>query len=88
MAMGRGSREMGEFAERSRFAALDAANVETTKDLIATIKVKALLDFSQSNPEFQQELSLNAAKAARFRGVELDESELELLVRTFRQRPT
>ena len=76
---------MVEHAERSQITALGAAGFDTMKDLIAMIKVNALLDFSRSNPEFQQELSLNAAKAAKFRGVDLDESELELLVRTFGQ---
>lgn len=51
--------------------------------LIAAIKVKALLDFSEKNPEFQAELSANAAVAAMQRGVELDASEVDLLVETF-----
>ena len=76
---------MGERAEGVSVATLGAVGFETTKDLIAMIKVKALLEFSRSNPEFEEELSLNAAKAASVRGVELDESELELLVRTFGQ---
>lgn len=51
--------------------------------LIAAIKVKALLDFSEKNPEFQAELSANAAEAAKQRGVELDASEVDFLVETF-----
>ena len=65
--------------------AFDVADFASPKDLIARIKVKGLLDFSQSNPDFQHELSLNAARAAEFRGVDLDEAELDLLVRTFGQ---
>ncbi len=80
-----GVANMGDLLSGSRAAAHGLAEHATMKDVIAAIKVKALLDFSSTNPEFQQELSLNAAKAARFRGVELDDSELELLVRTFGQ---
>ena len=76
---------MGETLGGTRTATYGLAGYVTMKDVIATIKVKALLDFSSTNPEFQKELSLNAAKAARFRGVELNDSELELLVRTFGQ---
>ena len=63
----------------------DGADRASSQGLIATIKVKALLEFSQSNPEIQQELSLNAAQAAKTRGVELDETELDLLIRAFGQ---
>ncbi|MDG1207754.1 MAG: hypothetical protein P8Q48_23570 [Paracoccaceae bacterium] len=63
----------------------DGADRASSQGLIATIKVKALLEFSQSNPEFQQELSLNATQAAKTRGVELDETELDLLIRAFGQ---
>ena len=77
---------MVEQANEAQIAAFDGAGYATTKDLIAAIKVKALLEFSRSNPEFHQELSLNAAKAARFRGVDLDDTELELLARAFGQR--
>lgn len=51
--------------------------------LISTIKVKALLDFSEKNPEFQAELSADAAEAAKQRGVELDASEVDLLLKAF-----
>ncbi len=51
--------------------------------LVAAIKVKALLDFSEKNPEFQAELSADAAEAARQRGVELDASEVDLLIEAF-----
>lgn len=74
---------MAEQANGAQAAAFGVAGFETTKDLIAAIKVKALLEFSRSNPEFHQELSLNAAKAAKFRGVDLDDTELELLARAF-----
>jgi len=76
---------MDDLSGGSDLAVRGLAGYATMKDVIATIKVKALLDFSSANPEFQQELLLNAAKAARFRGVELNETELELLVRTFGQ---
>ena len=39
-----------------------------SRDMIAAIKVKALLDFSEDNPEFQAELCANAAEAAKQRG--------------------
>lgn len=57
-----------------------------SRDLIAAIKVKALLDFSEDNPEFQAELCANAAEAAKQRGVDLDASEVDLLVETFVKR--
>ena len=76
---------MAKQIERAPEGAIGVADFATTKDLIAQIKVKGLLDFSRGNPEFHQELSLNAAKAAEFRGVDLDEAELDLLVRTFGQ---
>lgn len=55
----------------------------SSRGMIAAIKVKALLDFSEGNPEFQAELCANAAEAAKQRGVELDASEVDLLVETF-----
>lgn len=55
----------------------------SSRGMIAAIKVKALLDFSEDNPEFQAELCANAAEAAKQRGVELDASEVDLLVETF-----
>ena len=58
----------------------------TSRDMIAAIKVKALLDFSEDNPEFQAELCANAAEAAKQRGVDLDASEVDLLVETFVKR--
>ena len=76
---------MAEQIDRSRGRTFVAANIASTKDLIAKIKVQALLDFSRTSPEFQKELSLNAAKAAEFRGVDLDEAELDLLIRTVGQ---
>ncbi len=63
-----------------RYAGIDRAS---SRGMIAEIKVKALLDFSEDHPEFQAELFANAAEAARQRGVELDASEVELLVETF-----
>ena len=57
-----------------------------SRDMIAAIKVKALLDFSEDNPEFQAELCANAAEAAKQRGVDLDASEVDLLVETFVKR--
>lgn len=74
---------MGEQFGGSRAALHRVAECVTMKDMIATIKVNALLEFSLTNPEFQKELSSNAVTAARFRGVELNDSELELLARTF-----
>jgi len=79
---------MKSHEDQPRNGTLESAAFETTNDLIAKIKVKALLEFSLTNPEFQHELSLNAANAAKTRGVELDDSELELLVRTFGQMQT
>lgn len=55
----------------------------SSRGLIATIKVKGLLDFSENNPDFQAELSANAAEAAKQRGVELDASEVDLLIEAF-----
>lgn len=55
----------------------------SSRCVIAAIKVKGLLDFSEDNPEFQTELCANAAEAAKQRGVELDASEVDLLVETF-----
>lgn len=63
-----------------RFADLDGAS---SHGLISAIKVKALLDFSEKNPEFHAELSADAAEAAKQRGVELDASEVDLLVEAF-----
>ena len=72
---------------KSNAALLDDVTVHAESDasrgLIATIKVKGLLDFSLTNPEFRRELSINAAKAAATRGVELDAYELDLLNRSF-----
>ncbi len=71
--------------DRAPDGVFGVANFASMKDLIARIKVKALLDFSRVSPDFHHELSLNAAKAAEFRGVDLDEAELDLLVRMFGQ---
>lgn len=63
-----------------RFADVDGI---FSQGLISAIKVKALLDFSEKNPEFQAELSVDVAEAAKQRGVELDASEVDLLLEAF-----
>ena len=68
---------IGQKVEPLEGADTDLGRV-SSRGMIAAIKVKALLDFSADNPEFQAELCANAAEAAKQRGVELDASEVDL----------